>query len=54
MAKFLISYAHTDEADIVHASDHLVDGEWIVFRDGMGQVSRKRGSHIVSIERIDN
>lgn len=54
MAKFQISYAHTDEADIVHASDHVVDGEWIVFRDGMGQVSRKRGSHIVSIERIDS
>lgn len=53
MARYQISYGHTDEVEIVHAADHVVDGEWIVFRDGEGQVSRKRASRIVSIERLD-
>ena len=54
MARQEISYLHTDTKEIIYATKRVVDGEWIVFMDGMGQVSRKRASTIESIKRLDN
>ncbi len=54
MAKLQISNLHTETKEIVTAANNIVDGEWIVFLDGHGLVSRKRSENIESIERIDN
>ena len=54
MAKYQISYMHTEAKEVIFASKHVVDGEWIVFVDSSGQVSRKRAAVIESVERLDN
>lgn len=54
MPKYKISYHHKDSEEIVFASKNVVDGEWLVFFDGNGLVSRKRAQDIESVERVDN
>ena len=54
MARYEISYIHKDANEVILASKHVVDGDWIVFLDYSGQVSRKRACDIESVERLDN
>jgi len=54
MAKFKISYLHSENSEDVVAQDHYLDGDWVVFKDACGTVLRMRASGIESITRVDS
>jgi len=54
MAKFKISYLHSENSEDVVAQDHYLDGDWVVFKDARGTVLRMRASGIESITRVDS